>query len=357
MRQGLRLEQKQQLRMTPRLRLAIWVLQVTINELKQEIDRALSENPLLICAEGSVEPADHRESDRVRKRLWRCNMNDRSISKVLTYSGVGLCIYLAGCSGLPILGGGAPSQTTSATARTEPDAHSKSKAQPLHLAAAANDLQTVQRLLAGGADVNAKDAAGDTPLLKAADGLHLDVIRLLVGARADVNTRNTRDETALLRVSLARSAGQAALRRSVVAVLMAGGAKAAPVHAGDWTRDESTALVYLTVADHYTGADADSVAAMEHFKQCAVYYEKAQDQYRRDAFNARAAVTQRQQETFRGSSGIIGLWTNMIMDRTYYEVPMTKLKADAAKYAEREQAAARGAQYCRSRAGGPAAKP
>jgi ankyrin repeat protein len=57
----------------------------------------------------------------------------------------------------------------------------------LFAAAAAGDTAKIARLVAGGADVNAKDARGRTPLIVAAFGKQRDAMRALVEAGADPN--------------------------------------------------------------------------------------------------------------------------------------------------------------------------
>jgi hypothetical protein len=54
----------------------------------------------------------------------------------------------------------------------------------LHLAAASGDIVTVERLLSKGADINARDADGQTPLDHAVRNGHLDIIRLFMSAGA-----------------------------------------------------------------------------------------------------------------------------------------------------------------------------
>ncbi|WP_421841366.1 ankyrin repeat domain-containing protein [Mycobacterium sp.] len=54
-----------------------------------------------------------------------------------------------------------------------------------------------QRLLEAGADVNASDDAGSTPLHFAAKGESHEAVRLLLDAGADANARNDKGETPL----------------------------------------------------------------------------------------------------------------------------------------------------------------
>lgn len=56
---------------------------------------------------------------------------------------------------------------------------------PLHLAARWGDAKIVEILLASGADLNAVDEAGNTPLMYAAGKGHVEVTRRLLERRAD----------------------------------------------------------------------------------------------------------------------------------------------------------------------------
>ncbi|MBU9766950.1 ankyrin repeat domain-containing protein [Mycobacterium sp. TNTM28] len=58
-------------------------------------------------------------------------------------------------------------------------------------------VSNVSRLLAEGADVNAADAQGFTPLLFAAASDSVDVVRLLLDAGADIEAANDKGETPL----------------------------------------------------------------------------------------------------------------------------------------------------------------
>src|SRR5258707_331099 len=59
------------------------------------------------------------------------------------------------------------------------------------------DLSQVKTLLAKGADVNARDATQDTPLMIASLNGYLEVLKLLVTKGADVNASNATGFTAL----------------------------------------------------------------------------------------------------------------------------------------------------------------
>ena len=63
-------------------------------------------------------------------------------------------------------------------------------AAPIHDAAKAGDLAKVRQLLADGADVDARDYDGDTPLHWAARQDHADVIEGLLDAGADGSLKN-----------------------------------------------------------------------------------------------------------------------------------------------------------------------
>ena len=60
---------------------------------------------------------------------------------------------------------------------------------PLHWAAAKGNAEAIRRLMAAGADVNAKTNGGWTPLHRAADLGQLAAIKVLLAAGADVNAK------------------------------------------------------------------------------------------------------------------------------------------------------------------------
>jgi len=65
--------------------------------------------------------------------------------------------------------------------------------------ARSGDLERVKALLAGGADVDARDAEGASALMLAASGGHVAVVRALLGAGADVHATDARGWQALTR--------------------------------------------------------------------------------------------------------------------------------------------------------------
>jgi ankyrin repeat protein len=71
------------------------------------------------------------------------------------------------------------------------------KITPLHQAASDNKTTEAKRLLAAGADVNARDIDGSTPLHYAARAFGADVIPVLLAAGADINARDKDGATPL----------------------------------------------------------------------------------------------------------------------------------------------------------------
>lgn len=65
----------------------------------------------------------------------------------------------------------------------------------LRLAAKSGNVKEVSRLLADGADVNAKDEIGATPLHNAAVEGHRDVAELLIAKGADIDAKAMKDAT------------------------------------------------------------------------------------------------------------------------------------------------------------------
>ena len=71
------------------------------------------------------------------------------------------------------------------------------KITPLHSAASGNKTAEAKRLLAAGADANARDFQGSTPLHYAAHDFGADVIPVLLAAGADVNAKDQNGDTPL----------------------------------------------------------------------------------------------------------------------------------------------------------------
>ena len=70
---------------------------------------------------------------------------------------------------------------------------------PLHIAASGNDLQKVVLLLEKGAELEARDTAGGTPLMIAAGGSSTpEIVQLLIEKGAEVNARSTIGLTPLM---------------------------------------------------------------------------------------------------------------------------------------------------------------
>ncbi|HEY2012688.1 MAG TPA: ankyrin repeat domain-containing protein, partial [Bryobacteraceae bacterium] len=71
-------------------------------------------------------------------------------------------------------------------------------AEPVFQAIRNNDLPSLKQQLSHGADVNAKDRRGVTPLLYAAAFGSLEAVRALLDAGADMKAKNAFDATALI---------------------------------------------------------------------------------------------------------------------------------------------------------------
>jgi ankyrin repeat protein len=68
----------------------------------------------------------------------------------------------------------------------------------LHDAATAGDLEAIDRLLAEGADIDGRDAAGRTPVLAATHARQAEAVRALFAAGADPDIRDDRLDTPFL---------------------------------------------------------------------------------------------------------------------------------------------------------------
>jgi ankyrin repeat protein len=106
---------------------------------------------------------------------------------------------------------------------------------PLHVAAELGDLAIVRRLSLYGANLNAADADGETPLCKAARGGHGRVVRWLLAKGTAID--GGKDKSPL-------AAAAAAGARNAVAMLLRAGAKRGA------TYDGSTALKHARSCDH-----------------------------------------------------------------------------------------------------------
>ncbi len=145
----------------------------------------------------------------------------------------------------------------------------------IHDAVKANDIEKVKALLANGADANAKDTTGDTPLHVAADGNARDVAELLLSRGADVNAKADRGATPLHYAAMANS-------KAVAELLLAKGADVnrksedgmTPLHGAAYSNAEDVAaLLILKGADinakSNTGGTPLHYAAMANSKAVA----------------------------------------------------------------------------------------
>lgn len=114
----------------------------------------------------------------------------------------------------------------------------------LHTAVYNDDIPTVRRLIAAGADAKAANRYGVTPLSLACETGNVDLIRLLLDAGADPNTTLPGGETALM--TAARTG-----RPDAVKLLVARGAD---VHARDAKRGQ-TALMWAAADGHADTVD------------------------------------------------------------------------------------------------------
>lgn len=69
-------------------------------------------------------------------------------------------------------------------------------------ASRANDVETLKRLIEGGADLNVVDEEGCTALLRALSRHHLECVRALIDGKADVNKGTEEGWTPLHTASL-----------------------------------------------------------------------------------------------------------------------------------------------------------
>jgi ankyrin repeat protein len=108
----------------------------------------------------------------------------------------------------------------------------------LSYAAYYGELSNVKRLLAAGAQVNAKDKNGMTALMAASLEGHGDIVEVLLANGAEVNARTVDGETALMYASIRGDC-------KIVEMLLARGAE---INAR--TRDGKTALTFATRMKH-----------------------------------------------------------------------------------------------------------
>jgi ankyrin repeat protein len=110
------------------------------------------------------------------------------------FSGIGVTIVLfAGLSQFP--------SVSSRTARAGDPREAKPMAADLATAIRNADAQVIRKLLDDGADVNARDADGNTPLILAAFYASPECVALLIEKGADVNAANKAGATALTRAA------------------------------------------------------------------------------------------------------------------------------------------------------------
>jgi uncharacterized protein len=88
-----------------------------------------------------------------------------------------LVAFLLGCAAV----------TSVLQAQVAPSAGEVAAYKGLHAAAAKGDAAEVRRLAATGADLNARDGHGRTPLMVAAHRRHIDAAKALIDAKADLN--------------------------------------------------------------------------------------------------------------------------------------------------------------------------
>ena len=103
-------------------------------------------------------------------------------------------VLLAGCGSSVDIHKAAAKGNTEAVkqhlaAGADVNAKNDNGATPLHGAAFTGRMEVVELLIANGANVNAKDKDGGTPLLHAALSGHREIVELLISKGADVNAK------------------------------------------------------------------------------------------------------------------------------------------------------------------------
>ena len=89
-----------------------------------------------------------------------------------------------------------PVEPVAEAAQPEPPT-AKARDISIHAAARMGMIEAVKQHLAAGADVNAKESGGATPLLFAAQGGHKEIAELLITKGADVNAKHNGGNTPL----------------------------------------------------------------------------------------------------------------------------------------------------------------
>ncbi len=114
----------------------------------------------------------------------------------------------------------------------------------VHVAAAVGNIEAVKKHLAAGADVNAKNEDGGTPLLRAAWGGHKEIAELLIANGADVNVKSGRTATPPLHLAAYKG------HKEVVELVIAKGADVnAKGDAGDTPLDWAISRKRTETAD------------------------------------------------------------------------------------------------------------
>ncbi|MCX5644112.1 MAG: ankyrin repeat domain-containing protein [Phycisphaerae bacterium] len=105
---------------------------------------------------------------------------------------------------------------------------------PLHIAAANGHEHIVRLLISKGADVNASPASRATPLHRAATQGHREVVRILIEAGARLDLKDWEGKTPLYAAMIERGDDS----RTIVELLVAGGAKLPAIHLAGFLGDE-----------------------------------------------------------------------------------------------------------------------
>ena len=134
----------------------------------------------------------------------RANVNAKTNSgytplewaKSMDHASAAVVQYLESISGTPAPTEQAEGNVALQSNSTSPDVNAKDERgrTQLHLAARRGDLENVKSLISKGANVNARDEYGDTPLL---DTKNVEVVKYLVSQGANVNTSNKNGFTLL----------------------------------------------------------------------------------------------------------------------------------------------------------------